>query len=799
MPFMRDTPAASSAGDVAVTVDGFLSDSQDKVQPLQIVFKDLCYSVTVKGNPKENYQPLPGGDPNSDNAVAPPAKSRNPFRRNRGPRTYEKQILSKITGAFQPGRLTAILGPSGSGKSSLLNLMAGSAHQGQMSGDIFLNGRHVTGQGIRLVSGYVFQDDVILATMTVLEAITMCATLRCPDLTPEQRKDRVDEIISLLELDKARNTIIGDARMKGVSGGERKRCAIAMEMVTNPSVLFLDEPTSGLDAYTAMTVTHLLRELARAGRTIVTVMHQPSSEIFHMFDDVMILQEGHTVYFGPAEHAIDYFARAGYQCPLYTNPADFFFMNVLYQFDPTHSHAGDRSESGTGAGITEKGRLEQLQTYWQTSPEAAYQEQVTQNPLTCAITPDMLKKTSSFMLQYSLLLKRAGYNALRNKMVVQAKIYQALFFAVFIGLIFLNIPGKDKITSQIQDMQGALFFVSVNQFMNNAFPVVTTFSSERNVFRREYGSKLYSLPAYFLSKNTVEGPFLIIVPFIFAAITYWMFGFQADAGKFFIFAAGCVCLAICGVGYGTLVACAFENMELAMIIMPVTILPLMIFGGLLVNTGTAPAYLAWIQWISPIKYAFSAFAINQFTGYSSQGQDVGDSALEALDLGPFGILVNIIFLIGLFLILYGLAYLALWRLVDAQSHSSIYQNKLSPKKQLLSPPGSQFSPNEDHIPSFFDEKTNDGHISSTNYPEKPHQLGEKTLTRQASVAALVPNSDRVTTEHSPRASLTLENRPSRWSIGQIETNQGKGNVSSTQPLIDADNKHDSLGTIVNTQ
>ncbi|KAJ1660003.1 hypothetical protein IWQ61_000996 [Dispira simplex] len=799
---MQDTPAASSTGDVAVTMDGFLGDNQDKVQPLQIVFKDLCYSVTVKGSPKENYQPLPGNETNTENVVAPPKQSRNPFRRNGGSRSHEKQILSKITGAFQPGRLTAILGPSGSGKSSLLNVVAGSAHQGQTSGDIFLNGRPVTGQGIRLVSGYVYQDDVILATMTVVEAITMCATLRCPDLTPEQRKDRVNEIISLLELEKARNTIIGDTSMKGVSGGERKRCAIAMEMVTNPSVLFLDEPTSGLDAYTAVTVTHLLRELAHAGRTIVTVMHQPSSEIFHMFDDVMILQEGHTVYFGPGEHAIDYFSRIGYQCPLYTNPADFFFMNVLYQFNPTQPLVGDRSESGTGVSTSEKGRLEQLQNYWQTSPEAAYQEHVTRNPLTCAITPDMLKNSSSFMLQYSLLLKRAAKNALRNKMVVQVKIYQALFFAVFLGLIFLDIPGKDKVSSQIQDTQGALFFVAVNQFMNNAFPVVTAFSAERNVFRREYGSKLYSLPAYFFSKNTVEGPFLIIVPLLFAAITYWMFGLQADAGKFFIYVVVCICLAACGVGYGTFMACSFENMELGLIILPVTILPLMIFGGLLVNTGSAPAYLSWIQWISPVKYGFSTFAINQFRGYSTQGQDVGESALEALDLGPFGILVNIMFLVGLFLIFYSAAYLALWRLVGAESRSRIYQSRLSPKKQLLSPPDSQFPVNENHIPEFLIGQVNDGYLPSERYSEKSPQLGEKDVTLRASDAALALGSARTNqgvTEQLPHSSSTLQKRSSQRSFNQTETNRSAvgGHVSSTQPLVDADNKHDSLGTIVN--
>ncbi|RKP37286.1 P-loop containing nucleoside triphosphate hydrolase protein, partial [Dimargaris cristalligena] len=520
---------------------------------------------------------------------------------------HEKVILKGLTGAFQPGRVTAILGPSGSGKTSLLNILAGSVKMGRVDGQLLINGRNVTGQAIRTISGYVFQDDVILPTMTVAEAITMCAILRCPDLNPEQRKQRVNEVIALLELEKARDTVIGSAHVKGVSGGERKRCAIAMELVTNPSVLFLDEPTSGLDAYTAATVTFILRQLARSGRTVVTVMHQPSSEIFHTFDDVMILQDGRTVYMGEAENAVAYFTRAGYPCPTYTNPADFFFMSVLYRFDPENLTMGDKTE----ANQLERNRMEHIYEFWRRSPEAAYYEYVARHPLTRAITPGMFKQVSSFSVQYNHLLKRAARNGWRNKMVIQAKFFQALFFGVFIGLIYLNIPGKDNLAAQIQDMTGALFFVAVNQFFANAMPVITTFAAERDVFRREHGNGLYSLPSYFLAKNTVELPFVILSPFIFATITYWMFGLQADAGKFFIYVAVAICVALCGNGFGTFMACSIQNLEVTLALVPVVILPLMIFGGLFVNTGNAPAWLAWIQWISPIKYGFSALAHNQ--------------------------------------------------------------------------------------------------------------------------------------------------------------------------------------------
>ncbi|KAJ1930399.1 hypothetical protein IWQ60_000336 [Tieghemiomyces parasiticus] len=683
--------------EVSVPMDNFLNASEGQVDPVQIVFKDLRYSVTVKSTPANASEAQAMADEklNPAGGDAPTPARRGLFGRKTGgtsanSRTQEKVILSSLTGAFQPGRVTAIMGPSGSGKTSLLNIMAGSVKAGRITGDILVNGRQVTGQAIRLVSGYVFQDDVILPTATVEEVISLAAAFRCPELTPEQRQQRVDEVIALLELDKARHTIIGSPDKKGVSGGERKRCAIAMELIANPSVLFLDEPTSGLDAYTAATVTYILQQLARSGRTVVTVMHQPSSEIYHTFDDVMILHNGRTVYLGPAEAAVSYFSRIGYSCPTYTNPADYFFMSILYQFDPTNLQLGDKSDQRA----VEAERMAAIYQSWEDARESAYYRHLADNPLTRRISPGMFTTRAPMAIQYRLLLHRAARNAWRNKLVIRAKLGQAIFFGVFVGLIFLRIPHKDSLAAQIQDFNGALFFVCVNQFFTSAMPVVTTFAAEREVFTREHSNGLYTLPAYFLAKNSIELPFLIFTPLLFSCITYWMFGLQAEVGKFFIYVVVAVTVALCGNAFGTFMACSIKDLAITMAIMPVLLLPLMIFGGLFVNTGSAPPYLSWIQWISPIKYGFSALAINQFRGYTSQGQNIGDTALENLDLGSFSILVNIMFLLGLFVVLFVLAYLGLWRLVTSNAGGKVQQSKLSPKKQLLAEPLSRFPANE---------------------------------------------------------------------------------------------------------
>ncbi|KAJ1983355.1 hypothetical protein EDC05_006608, partial [Coemansia umbellata] len=123
---------------------------------------------------------------------------------------------------------------------------------------------------------------------------------------------------------------VGDSSEKGISGGERKRTAIAMEWVTQAPILFLDEPTSGLDAHSAMMVTSHLRSIARTGRTVIAVVHQPSSEMFEMIDDILILYEGRIVYLGERAHLTDYLAKLGFPCGMYTNPADHVFNSVLF-------------------------------------------------------------------------------------------------------------------------------------------------------------------------------------------------------------------------------------------------------------------------------------------------------------------------------------------------------------------------------------------------------------------------------------------------------------------------------------
>lgn len=234
----------------------------------------------------------------------------------------EKTILNGITGMVCPGEILAMLGPSGSGKTTLLTALGGRLSR-KLSGKITYNGQPISGH-IRRQTGFVAQDDALYPHLTVFETLLFTALLRLPkSLTREEKVQHVEHVLAELGLTRCRNSMIGGPLFRGISGGEKKRVSIGQEMLINPSLLLLDEPTSGLDSTTAMRILTTIKQLASAGRTVITTIHQPSSRLYHMFDKLILLSEGCPIYYGPASAALEYFSSIGFSTTLTVNPADF--------------------------------------------------------------------------------------------------------------------------------------------------------------------------------------------------------------------------------------------------------------------------------------------------------------------------------------------------------------------------------------------------------------------------------------------------------------------------------------------
>ena len=236
-------------------------------------------------------------------------------------RQSPRQILADISCSFTPGTLSALMGPSGAGKTTLLSLLRSGR---PTSGAVLLNGQpHNTSRGlIRTIP----QDDVLLAGLTAAEALMYAARLSLPRAACARR---VQQVLSELSLGpELAQTKIGSVHARGLSGGQRKRVSIGIELLADPAVLLVDEPTSGLDAKMAQDVMSMLKLLAEAGRTIVSTVHQPSHRIFCLFDALVLLSDGRLAYSGDAAAAADYFAAQGCPTPLHENPAE-FMLSVL--------------------------------------------------------------------------------------------------------------------------------------------------------------------------------------------------------------------------------------------------------------------------------------------------------------------------------------------------------------------------------------------------------------------------------------------------------------------------------------
>lgn len=238
-----------------------------------------------------------------------------------------KTILNGINGICRPGEVTAIMGASGAGKTTFLDILARKNKRGQVSGDFYVNGEKVNDAVYKNVVGFVDQEDTMLPTLTVHETILNSALLRLPrDMGRMAKEQRVFEVEKELGIHHIRDSLIGseEGKGRGISGGEKRRVGIACELVTSPSILFLDEPTSGLDSFNAFNVIECLVTLAKTyKRTVIFTIHQPRSNIVALFDRLILLAKGKTVFSGPFAQCQSYFDSIGYECPPGFNIADY--------------------------------------------------------------------------------------------------------------------------------------------------------------------------------------------------------------------------------------------------------------------------------------------------------------------------------------------------------------------------------------------------------------------------------------------------------------------------------------------
>ncbi|CAF1542686.1 unnamed protein product [Rotaria magnacalcarata] len=392
--------------------------------------------------------------------------------------------------------MNAIMGPTGCGKSSLLDILADRKDPHGLSGQVFIDGLPPP-PSFKYIVGYVVQEDIISGTLTVRENLMFSAKVRIPDsISDDVRRERVSSVIQNLGLAGCADSKIGTEFSRGVSGGEKKRTCIGMELVLEPKILFLDEPTTGLDASTARDVMRCLKELSSRSD-----------------------MKRKSVYHGSTENIIPYFKELGYECEEHDNPAD-FALDVLITASQKHD----------GINIL---HTAYVNSEMHTNINNLFTEATCDDRRERHRRREQGAPARTFMMEIFYVSQRTLKNAIRNPALFLSQIVVAIVLGLLVGLVFNNM--ENSVDPGVQNRLGAIFFIIVSQIFSTV-TALEPFLKERALFIHENVSGYYRITTFFIAKLLCDVlPMRIIPSIIFSLIAYFMTGLQQSGGQFFVF------------------------------------------------------------------------------------------------------------------------------------------------------------------------------------------------------------------------------------------------------------------------
>ncbi|XP_050206229.1 pleiotropic drug resistance protein 2-like [Mercurialis annua] len=514
------------------------------------------------------------------------------------------QLLRDVSGAFRPGVLTALVGVSGAGKTTLMDVLAGRKTGGYTEGSISISGYAKNQATFARVSGYCEQNDIHSPYVTVYESLLYSAWLRLAvDVNTESRKMFVEEVMELVELKPLRNAIVGLPGVDGLSTEQRKRLTIAVELVANPSIIFMDEPTSGLDARAAAIVMRTVRNTVDTGRTVVCTIHQPSIDIFEAFDELLLMKRGgQVIYGGPlgrhSHKLVKYFEsvpgvtriKEGY------NPATWMLevttTTVEAQLDV------DFAEIYANSDLYRRNQelIKDISTPQPGSTDLYFPTQYSQSFIT--------QCKACFWKQNWSYWRNSRYNAIRFFMTI---VIGAMFGAIFWGKGD-QIGTQQELTNLLGATYAAILFLGGS----NASAVQSVVAVERTVFYRERAAGMYSELPYAFAQVAIETVYVAIQTMIYTLILYSMIGYEWDVTKFcyfyyFIF----MCFTYFSM-YGMMVVALTPGHQIAAICMAFFLSFWNLFSGFLVPRPLIPVWWRWYYWGSPVAWTIYGILASQF-------------------------------------------------------------------------------------------------------------------------------------------------------------------------------------------
>ncbi|XP_061351426.1 pleiotropic drug resistance protein 3-like isoform X1 [Gastrolobium bilobum] len=544
-------------------------------EPLTITFKDVQYFVDTP-----------------------------PEMKKHGSNEKKLQLLRDITGAFRPGILSALMGVSGAGKTTLMDVLSGRKTGGIIEGDIRIGGYPKVQKTFARVSGYCEQNDIHSPYITVEESVTYSAWLRLPTEIDSVTKGKfVEEVLETIELDDIKDCLVGIPGQSGLSTEQRKRLTIAVELVSNPSIIFMDEPTSGLDARAAAVVMRAVKNVVATGRTTVCTIHQPSIDIFETFDELILMKSGgQIIYSGMLGH--------------HSSRLIEYFQNIpgVPKIKDNYNPATWMLEA-TSASVEQELKIDFAEIYKESHLHRDTLELVRELSEPQPDSRDLHFSTrfpqstlGQFMAclwkQHLSYWRSPEYNLIRFVfMVVAAIIFGAVFWQKG-----KEINNQQDLFNVLGSMYIAVIFLGIN-YCSTILPYVAT---ERSVLYREKFAGMYSSMAYSFAQVAIEIPYILVQAILYVAITYPMIGFHWSVQKVFWYFYTTFCTFLYFTYLGMLIMSLSSNLDIASVLSTAVYTIFNLFSGFLMPGPKIPKWWVWCYWICPTAWSLNGLLTSQY-------------------------------------------------------------------------------------------------------------------------------------------------------------------------------------------
>ncbi|XP_021201259.3 ATP-binding cassette sub-family G member 1 [Helicoverpa armigera] len=501
-----------------------------------------------------------------------------------------KQILHGVHGRLRPRQLIAIMGPSGAGKSTLLDVLSGYRITG-VGGAVFINGRGRIMKRFKRMSCYIQQDDRLQGLLTVGENMKLAADLKLPtNLDKYEKGEVIEDILTNLGLYEHMNT-----RGAQLSGGQRKRLSIALELINNPLIMFLDEPTTGLDSSSCTQVVQLCRSLAHQGRTIVCTVHQPSASLFALFDQVYVLAAGRCMYQGTTKNLVPYLEQGGIPCPIYHNPADYIIELSCGEYG--------QDKIDLMANKSENGRALDWLDDHQNIPTMEGLRKLLPLSVLRDTEPTGGDEETSQSNQLRVLIKRGFMKAKRDATMTHLRLIVNVVVGIMLGSLFINAGNEG---SRVIENYNLLFAILMHHMMSPMMLTILTFPNEMSILSKEHFNRWYSLGSFYTSITIVDLPVSIVGCAVFSVIVYTMSSQPLDIVRFSMFFAISLYTVLVAQSFGLMIGAVFSVVN-GTFLGPTLSVPMMMFAGFGVTLRDLPAYLRWGSYVSYLRYGLEGF------------------------------------------------------------------------------------------------------------------------------------------------------------------------------------------------